>query len=243
MNEEKKDQVELPPVDVLPPQNDSPVQPSTPPSEKVPLPVPEPEIVPLKQEQKKEEKQPDEGEKKDEKRNLYPTTLNEFIEDLPDPKEKDDGKLPKGLWISQDPKIIVTIYAYKNVNSGEMTHVTMEPISDDRKRLMAVVELPITAEFRIPDHRQLDNYRERYSKWSDEAQALLPNRYNIRRVLIRNHMDKIDLVNPETGSSIQLKHDKAKRLTPESEAMLDRLHPTILDLLMLKYERMANLVY
>jgi hypothetical protein len=172
-----------------------------------------------------------------------PDELSNFMESLPDPREKDDGKAPKGIWISQSPKVVVTIYVYKNVTSGEMTHVTMEPVSEERKKILGVVEYPITAEFRIPDHRQLDNYRERHARWSDEAQALLPNRYVIRRVLIKNHLDSIDLMDPRTGEPVGLKHDKSKKLTPESEAILDGLHPTIIDLMMLKYERVANLVY
>ena len=169
--------------------------------------------------------------------------LDAYIASLPDPNEKDNGQLPKGLWIDESSNIVATIYLYKDTLTQDLVLIQPDPISIDRKKVLNLVEIPLTAEFTLPTRDQLNKYRDRSSKWNDDVQTVIPNRYLMRSLIMRNHLKAIDIIDPKTNERFKVEHDLKGRLTPQTESKLDKLHPSILEFIIMKFERVANIIY
>lgn len=151
-----------------------------------------------------------------------------------------DGKLPVGLWVTETPTISVKVYAYKNLRDGKLFFFSSTRLVEPRKKELEengvfLEEFEIPAEFTIPDRKQIDRYRERSSSLHEASGQMMINKSGMRRSVIRYHLTKLGLPNPETGEPLQIDRDSGK-ITRKVEDLLENLHPNLVDMLMLQFE-------
>lgn len=172
---------------------------------------------------------------------------SEVSNDLP--KVKDSPEIPKkpsvprGLFISKFPDIEVVVYVYKASDTEALQAVFANPLTEDQRQAATISKIPLKTKFSIPTRKQLNRYRDKSAAWVPEAQSLIPNRSMVRSLLIRNHLLEWDLVDPDTGENVKIKRDGEGKLAPDSEEILDDLHPMLFEVLMGKYEREADILY
>jgi len=174
-----------------------------------------------------------EDKKKEEEK---PPEKSPMVEDK---EKKDPEKSPLSgrgvnLWLD-DTILLAEISVYLN-DEGRMILVTLLDVEDTLKE-MSMTRKGVIGEFTIPDLPALEKYRTRAERWSPAAQQFTVNRGRIRRLLLRHHLKKLTVV----GEEVKLEHDQGV-LTPESERRVNKLHPSVLEVLMLKFERESSLI-
>jgi len=179
-----------------------------------------PEDPSPEQSEKGEEETQDEEEKKD---------------DETDPEKSSLSGQGVNLWLD-DTTLPVEISIFLN-EAGKLMLVTLLNVEETLKDLN-MIRKPVLGEFTIPDLPALEKYRTRAERWSQSGQQFTTDRGRIRRLLLRHHLQKLTVA----GEVVKLKHDEQGVLTPESEKKVDKLHPSVTEVLMLKFEREAALV-
>lgn len=200
--------------------------------------VPEREEVPT---QEGEETQ-DPGEDQEESTPDVPEREDQLVNLEAELKKvpKDDGKMPLGLWITDDPSVKITVYVYKNLRDGKLFLFLASPLTEERKKELTVGgihlrEFEVPAEFTLPDRKQVDRYRERSSTLHESSGQMMISKSGMRRSLIRYHLLSLGLPHPETGEPLQIDRESG-RMSREVEDLLENLHPSLIDMLVLQFE-------
>lgn len=158
----------------------------------------------------------------------------------------DDGRMPAALWVKREQRFSGMVYLYKKVATGELMFVTVPSgkLTDDQKNLLEIVEYKVEFIFSMPTQKQLSHYRELCSKWDRTANDYVISRGKMRRLMVRYHLMGTNIPDPRGDSFEPMKLEREKgRLKPEIEEVILQLHPTVLDLLLVRFELEANIVY
>jgi len=140
----------------------------------------------------------------------------------------------RGLRLSElgvNGELVLTIYAYADPE-GVIRIYGMEPLREEVVRTMEYEEYLITAKFSYPSKSSLDRYRERSLRWNDEVSTFVISRVMVKRFVLRNNL--LELILPE--GPMRLEKTPRGALTEETMDDLDGLHPSILDLILSKFE-------
>ncbi len=129
----------------------------------------------------------------------------------------------------------VTIYAIAR-KDGVLTTFSLNALTDSDLMLLNVVQHPINAVFSVPSIQELEGYRVQASVYNAEARGVLVQRPILRRLLVSNHLQKLEI------PGVELEVDRRGHLTKDSVESLDDLHPSIIDLLVVKFTDVASLI-
>lgn len=176
------------------------------------------------------------------------TTVEKTPELAETPKEPTKAKKPNfkmsqipGLFVSKAKHLKFDVYLYVN-DEGEIKLILPDGLDDERKSLLAMQEMVISAEFTMPSRKQMENYRRKAGRWVEEAQSLITDRYTFRALLLRHHLVDINIPDPSTGDKIKVEIEGG-RISDNTETILQDLHPTILEILLNKFVVQADLVF
>lgn len=133
------------------------------------------------------------------------------------------------------PTIVVEIYALLDQNN-ELLSLSNTPLTESQQEIMKCTTTKITAKFSMPSSSEMENYRISSSVYNADARSLVLQKPILRRLLLVNHLQSVDL------PGVQIEHDKRNRLTTESEEVMDTIHPSIIDMLILKFQDKAALI-
>lgn len=148
-------------------------------------------------------------------------------------------KLPKGMVVNEGDTINCTIYGYRDAD-GAFTRILVNQMmfEDDTTTLekLGLVEFPIEAVFSMPTKKDLDHYRNISAKWDPLARQSLVDMGRLRKELVRHNLKELEIQLPEGAVKLPLKHDGRGRLVASVESKLNKLHPSFLDALAVRFE-------
>lgn len=150
--------------------------------------------------------------------------------------------LPLGAWLSKKSTVEVNVWLYRRPEEETITAIMSAPLTKEQMDTSGLVEMPLKAVFSVPDRRKMARYRERAGRWVAEAGVILTDKYRMRAQLLRNHLLSLDVIDPDTGRPLVIERGKDEQMTEESEKKIEDLHPTLLEMLMNKYEQVADLL-
>jgi len=161
-------------------------------------------------------------------------TSDEAPSDYPHKTKAVKSETGIGIWLD-DTLLKVRIYTY--MKEDKLILLTQTQLTSEGVRELELVEGVVEAHFSLPTKKEVDRYRERAQRWNEEAQGLLISKTRVRNLLTRYHMKKLIVLGEDTG----VESDENGALTIESEKKMEKLHPSILDFVMFKYENEAAL--
>jgi hypothetical protein len=161
----------------------------------------------------------------------------------PESSTTNDHPVPPSLWLSRSGKVEVTVYVCASTEDHSLHSILLSPLTTQELKAASLYLVPIKASFTVPTRKKLLRYRTQSSRWVDGAQNMIADRWLMRQCFLRFHLESLDLKDPVTGENIVLERDEDGRLTEKSEEKLEEIHPTFLDMLLGKFERVADIVY
>lgn len=164
--------------------------------------------------------------------------LGRELREVPDPKIRDSGKEPNGLWI-ENYEIPVEVFIYKNVDTEEIFSISETRMTEESRVGMDCVEISVVGTFSVPDRKHWAAYRNACQVWVEDGGVYL-NHIRLGRILLTHHLSSLSVAGKLLPLSVEKLGSRLK-LTLESEGLLDKLHPTVLEKLVLKYRVVANL--
>jgi hypothetical protein len=157
------------------------------------------------------------------------------------PQEESNICTPGLLWISEGVDIVIsTIYVYQDTITGRLRAVLWEPSSE--LRMTGMPEFPVETKWSVPSKAQIDSYRDRSSRYNTTARAVLVQRSRLEELLIQNHLLEMKLGSGEHQVVVDLQRDKKGLLTSASLAHINKLHPSVIDMMMAKFIDEAALI-
>jgi hypothetical protein len=155
--------------------------------------------------------------------------------------EESNGAPPDLLWISEGvDTVISTVYVYQDTITGRLRAVLWEPSPE--LRLTGMPEFPVETKWSVPTKAQIDGYRDRSSRYNQAARAVLVQRSRLEEFLVQNHLLEMKMGSGEHQTVIDLQKDKKGILTAASLAHINRLHPTVIDMMLAKFIDDAALI-
>jgi hypothetical protein len=152
-----------------------------------------------------------------------------------------NGAPPDLLWISEGVDIVIsTIYVYQSPTTGRLRTVLWEPSSDLRDLNMR--EFPIETKWSVPSKTQLDKYREQSSRFNQAARAVLVHKARMEELIVRNHLLEMKMGSGDSAHVIDLQRDRKGVLTTEAMEHINKLHPTVMDMMLSKFIDEAALI-
>jgi hypothetical protein len=134
------------------------------------------------------------------------------------------------IWGSKTPLIVVGIFLYLN-EEGKLTLIMDKPLEGEVFQSLKLTKVDLTASFTLPGKKDIDKYRDKSSRWNEDAQALLFFRPKIERFIIVNHLKKLVV-----GGEIKVDlPSKDSFLSKAEEDLVYDLHPTILENVLKKF--------
>ena len=163
----------------------------------------------------------------------------------PPPEESNlaesNGAPPDLLWISEGIDCVVsTIYIYQDKDTRRLKAVLWEPSPE--LRITGMPEFPIETKWSCPSKSQIDSYRDRSSRYNQAARAVLVQRARLEELLIQNHLLEIKLGSERHQTVVELQRDKKGVLTAASLAHINKLHPSVIDMMLAKFVDEAALI-
>lgn len=155
------------------------------------------------------------------------------IEESPEIEVEDESPIPP--MFRRLNELGVTIYAIAR-KDGVLTTFSLNALTDSDLMLLNVTQYPINAVFSVPSIQDLESYRVQASVYNAEARGVLVQRPILRRLLVSNHLQKLEI------PGVDLEVDRRGHLTKDSVEGLDDLHPSIIDLLVVKFTDVASLI-
>ena len=168
---------------------------------------------------------------------------SEGVNDTPlDPVSTNhDQAPPELLWISEGSDFVIsTIYIYQDPVTRRLKTILVEPVQELKDQGM--IEFPVETRWSVPSKTQLDSYRERSARFNTAARAVLVNRGMVEDFIIRNHLLEIKIGPEDNQKSVELTRDKKGALTNESMRVINKLHPSVIDLIFAKFVDEAALI-
>lgn len=156
-------------------------------------------------------------------------------------KKSTKTNLPGSLWLSKTGRVKVTVFVYQTKEGR--TDIMLNAIDQEQQATMDMTEFQVSAEFSLPSRKQIDQYRRKSGRWVENALSLVTDRNQMRNHFLKYHLLSLDLPDPETGESFEIKRTRDGTLDTKSEDYLNTLHPTLLELLLTKFEREGDIVY
>ena len=154
---------------------------------------------------------------------------------------EDNGVPPDLLWISEGKdEVLSTIYVYQSPTTGRLRTVLFEPSED--LRALEMREFPIETRWSVPAKMQLDRYREQSSRFNREARAVLVHKARMEELIVQNHLLEMKMGSGDSAHVIDLTRDRRGTLTAESMEHINRLHPTVMDMMLSKFIEEAALI-
>lgn len=151
-----------------------------------------------------------------------------------------DGKPPEWLWLTGSEELSITIYAYKDGPSNRLLGFFLSP--NLPYRIHGIIEYPMESKWTIPDKTKLDNLREESSNFRPALGRTILNKTVFTENLIRNHLVSLDIEGPDKTSKLKLDRDRKGRLTNETMELLNKLHPSVLELLCTKFLNETSII-
>jgi len=96
-------------------------------------------------------------------------------------------------------------------------------------------------DFTIPSYEDMFSYRQRSAKFHKEAGQLLVDKLQLRNFFLVWHLKDWSLTDKD-GNKVELKHDDDGSLDSESLKKVYAIHPTMLDIVLTRYEKDLLLV-
>jgi hypothetical protein len=150
-----------------------------------------------------------------------------------------DGSLPKGFWITEESKTIeVTIYIY--LTSENAIYSVSQDVNIFLRNLKAI-EYQVKSKWTIPTRPQIVGYRHRSTRFDKVSLQQVVDRDAIFDELLENHLIELNVPSPNGDEKVVLGKDKRGRLDDKSMGILENLHPTVYETLVLKFVNDANL--
>jgi hypothetical protein len=155
--------------------------------------------------------------------------------------EESNGVPPDLLWISEGTDIVIsTVYIYQDPTTGRLKTILWEPSSD--LKAVGMPEFPIETKWSVPTKAQIDNYRDRSSRFNTVARAVLVQRGRLEEFLIQNHLLEMKLGPQEHQTVVDLQRDKKGALTTASLDHINKLHPSVIEMILAKFIDEAALI-
>jgi hypothetical protein len=156
-----------------------------------------------------------------------------------------DGKPPEFLWITEgENEVRVTVYAYKDEETGRLRSLTTEPSL--ALRALGMIEYPIESTWTIPTKAQLETYKREASLFDRSLMRTLVDRSAIQTAVIEIHLRELKVHVPAAEGSepqlIQLTRDKRGKLTKVTMKLLQSMHPSAQELMFTKFVEDASLL-
>jgi hypothetical protein len=148
--------------------------------------------------------------------------------------EESNGAPPDLLWISEGvDTVISTIYVYQDTATRRLRAVLWEPSSE--LKAIGMPEFPVETKWSVPSKAQLDGYRDRSSRYNQTARVVLVQRGRLEEFLVQNHLLEMKLGYGEHQTVVDLQRDKKGVLTADSLAHINRLHPSVIEMVLAKF--------
>lgn len=162
-------------------------------------------------------------------------------EKLSEPVEPESDGAPSLLWISEGVDCVIsTIYIYQDKDTGRLKAVLWEPSPE--LKFAGMPEFPIETKWSVPTKAQIDGYRDRSSRYNQAARAILVQRAKLEELLIQSHLLEMKLGSEGHQTVVDLQRDKKGILTAASVAHVNRLHPSVIDMMFAKFVDEAALI-
>jgi hypothetical protein len=163
----------------------------------------------------------------------------------PPPEEQtlaeSNGAPPDLLWISEGVDIVIsTLYIYQDKDNGRLKAVLWEPSPE--LRVAGMPEFPVETKWSVPSKSQIDSYRDRSSRYNQAARAVLVQRARLEELLIQHHLQEMKLGSEGHQTVVDLQRDKKGALTAASLAHINKLHPSVIDMMLAKFIDEAALI-
>jgi hypothetical protein len=134
----------------------------------------------------------------------------------------------------------MTIYAYAD-DTNKLRSIQLDVSYALRE--LRMVEYPIESTWTIPSKNQIEIYRDRSSRLDVRTRSQLVQRAVLQEIITRYHLQEFKIITgPEQSDTLELKRDKRGRLDDNTMQKLRSLHPSILDLIFVKYSEEAALI-
>jgi hypothetical protein len=167
-------------------------------------------------------------------------SMNDPEKTLESGEPESDGA-PLGLWVHEGKdEVISTIYVYESSMTGRLRTVLFEPSED--LRALEMREFPIETRWSVPSKQQLDRYRDQSSRFNREARAVLVHKARMEELIVQNHLLEMKMGSGDSAHVIDLTRDRRGTLTAESMEHINRLHPTVMDMMLSKFIEEAALI-
>lgn len=152
-----------------------------------------------------------------------------------------DGKLPGALFLNEDDKIYVTIYLYLEPLDKKLVRISLTP--DIIMRSTGMLEYEIRSEWTIPGRMKIQDYRDEVSVFDKLSRMTVVPRERLLNVLLIRHLKGLEVKVDQTNwNSIELNTGTNGSLTQESLKTIEKLHPSLVEILIEKYITEAVLI-
>ena len=157
------------------------------------------------------------------------------------PPAESNGDIPDLLWITEGrDTVISTIYIYQDKDTKRLKAILWEPSPELRGAGM--FEFPVETTWSVPTKTQIDSYRDRSSRYNQAARAILVQRARLEELILQNHLQEMKLGSEGHQTTVDLQKDKKGALTAASLAHINKLHPSVIDMVIAKFVDEAALI-
>jgi hypothetical protein len=141
--------------------------------------------------------------------------------------------LPK-FFISESDRIRVEVLVLFNKKSGELLNIALKEFNIDLSKLTFLGSTVEWFEFTRPTYDELSSYRQKALLFDRQSGKMLVDPVRLRNFLIVFHL-KTWSIRDNEGKPIELGFNGAA-MDAESLKAIDKLHPTMLDIVLSKFE-------
>jgi hypothetical protein len=148
---------------------------------------------------------------------------------------------PELLWISEGSNTVLsTIYIYTDKDTKRLRTILTQPSPD--LRLQGMPEFVVETMWSVPTRVQMDGYRESASRYNVAARAVLVQRGLMEDLIIKNHLLELKTGSEGNWTQVELVRDKKGKLTSVSMETLNKLHPSVMEMIFAKFLDEAALI-
>ena len=151
-------------------------------------------------------------------------------------------------WLSANRLVTLSIFVYTAKSEKRIRLINADKLGLEALQIdLNLDEYEIKAQFRVPECEELDRYREMASYFDENVNRLLVRKTKVRRLFIKFCLRKLGWVQPDgTVESFPLVFEsrgnkKGECLDKQSVENINLLHPTLVEVLVAKFEAVAAL--
>lgn len=155
-------------------------------------------------------------------------------------KEEEDQGVPDVIarpkfFIKSDDRVKVEIVVLFNKRSGEIVNIALKEFNIDLSKLAFLSGTEEWFEFSRPSYDEISSYRQKSMIFDKNLGRMLVDPVRMRNFLIIFHLKRWS-VRGDDGQPIVLEFNDRGALDDESVKFIDKLHPTILDIVLSRFE-------